>query len=334
MTLVAAWIRRTPGGKELIVASDSRVSGGITLDHAPKIFRLERNDAVLAYCGSTLVAYPLILQIKAGLDAYEETRNRVIDIVQLKAHIEKIIESLKNTFSYLPNKDDIGTNFKILLAGYSWKVNDFRVWTFRFDVKTGEFNAFKMKGGHSFQFMSDRPENERQATSFVLKRFCHYQKGDGTGLNWEPLAALIDMIKDSTIDDIGGAPQIVKIYRHSNTMPVNVLWPETKKQNSFNTKAFSVTHLGRSLLDYEHSRYLTLDPETWELVKPWEIRERIESKNQREIEAERERKLLLICGLIKLFSKKKQLQGELTAMISRGCTFSELSAVMSSTHSE
>lgn len=76
MTLVATWIRQTKSNEELVIASDSRVTGGIVINCAPKLFRLERNDAVLAYCGPTMVAYPILLQIKASLDAHEETRER------------------------------------------------------------------------------------------------------------------------------------------------------------------------------------------------------------------------------------------------------------------
>ena len=77
MTLVASWVRVTPGGEELVIASDSRLTGGLALDHAPKIFRLERQDAVIAYCGPTVVAYPILLQLKSSLDGHEETRCQV-----------------------------------------------------------------------------------------------------------------------------------------------------------------------------------------------------------------------------------------------------------------
>jgi len=47
---------------EMIVASDSRLSGGQAWDGNPKILMLPRSDAVLAFAGYTGVAYPLMIQ--------------------------------------------------------------------------------------------------------------------------------------------------------------------------------------------------------------------------------------------------------------------------------
>lgn len=282
MTLVAAWVRVTPGGEELIVASDSRLTGGITLDHAPKIFRLERQDAVIAYCGPTLVAYPIILQIKASLDGHEETRSRVVDIVHLKSHIEKTIESLRSKVADLPSKDGTNKAFKFLLAGYSWKTNVFRIWTFRFDLKTGEFNAYSARKSGDFVFMSDSAKNEKLALDTLIRKMKGDEHRSLKRLNWEPLNILMDIIRNPSIKDIGGPPQLVKIYKHANTLPINLLWPARIVSYGIPCQRFEVTHLGRPLLDYERSRYLTLDPEACDLVEPWNISERLNRYNDLE----------------------------------------------------
>lgn len=76
----------------------------------------------------------------------------------------------------------------------------------------------------------------------------------------EPLEVLIEFIRDKGRRTIGGAPQIVKIYRHLNTMPLNVYWP--------NLSAGQISFMGRSLLPYERNEYMVLDPDTLEVSNP------------------------------------------------------------------
>lgn len=170
MTLVAAWIRRLGNSEELVLASDSRLTGGIALNHAPKLFPLQRSDAVLAYCGPTLVAYPILLQVKASLDGHDETRDRLIDIVDLKSHIEKAIEGLRTQIQDLPSEDGTDTAFKFLLAGYSWRFSCFRVWTFKYDIVKKKFSAYSMRRTEcAFEFMSDVRKNELTARRRLLE---------------------------------------------------------------------------------------------------------------------------------------------------------------------
>lgn len=324
MTLVAAWIRRTPGGEELIVASDSRLSGGVALDHAPKIFRLERQDAVLAYCGSTSVAYPIVLQLKAGLDAYEETRSRVLDITQLRTHIQKIIERLRISVSCHDLDDSASTGFKILLAGHSWRYNQFYILMFKLDLRTGEFNSFRVGGELGFHFMSDVSINENNAKNRLLRQLDSRPKSSNRNLNWEPLDSLLEAIRDPHIQDIGGPPQIVKIYRHSNTLPINVLWSNVVRENGNAYTRHYVTHLGRTLLEYEKSRYLTLDLNTHSLIEPWKIGQLIVERNKEKDAELKNEKMVDLVNCIRSLSIRKVKEANLTRLIKMGAAFDQL----------
>lgn len=57
MTLGMAWLRTVGDVRELVIASDSRLSGGQYWDANPKIMLLPRSDAVLSFAGSTSDAY-------------------------------------------------------------------------------------------------------------------------------------------------------------------------------------------------------------------------------------------------------------------------------------
>jgi hypothetical protein len=80
MTLVSAWIRDTGHGQQMIVASDSRLSFGARWDCCPKIFPLQRNDSVLAFCGED---FQLLFagysfeqkQYKAWVFSYDKTKD-------------------------------------------------------------------------------------------------------------------------------------------------------------------------------------------------------------------------------------------------------------------
>ena len=62
MTLVAAWLRRNSTLRELVIASDSRISGGESWDACPKIVPLPRPATVIAMSGNATGAYSFLLQ--------------------------------------------------------------------------------------------------------------------------------------------------------------------------------------------------------------------------------------------------------------------------------
>jgi hypothetical protein len=75
----------------------------------------------------------------------------------------------------------------------------------------------------------------------------------------EPFEILRDMIRERTHPLIGGAPQMLKIYRHMNTKPYAIYWP--------NKDSLRITLFGRPLLDYETTESLVLNPDSLEMEK-------------------------------------------------------------------
>ncbi len=69
----------------------------------------------------------------------------------------------------------------------------------------------------------------------------------------EPLEVLRDMIRDSGYDTVGGAPQVVKIYRHMNSEFFGVTW-----RAQIGSPA-AATYGGRPLLDYEKAYFVMID---------------------------------------------------------------------------
>ena len=278
MSLVVAWIRRLPSRDELIVASDSRLGFGARWDCCPKIFPLAREDSILAFCGQTLFAYPILLQLAKSIENYGKSESRELDIVDLRAHFLKLIERMRLEIRDFP-KGDHGldtTDFRILFAGYSSKLKKFKAWSLYYDKTASRFNhrplSFHYKrsnGTKPFLFMGD---NEDIATATLFERLKAAGKLKSGPLDMEPLDVLVEMIQVPGYDTIGGPPQIVKVYPHARVLPINVLWPITQPEY--------VAHFGRPLLGYEGSKYACLDLETKALMAPYEAYGRIKKPDQ------------------------------------------------------
>lgn len=263
MTLSVAWIRKLRNTEELVVATDSRLRWGRAWDCCPKIFPLPRQDSVICFAGMTQYAYPIMAQVSNAVSMHRKSASRAMDLTDLKGHILRIIEGMREHIHDLPKGKDA---FEVpeamfLLAGYSWKTQSFKIWTLYYNDKIGEFSFRKASsqkkkadGTKYFAFIGD---NTREAGTKTLELLRAKGVIGKPGLDMEPFEVLRDMIRSEEYPHIGGPPQIVKVYKHMNVMPYSVYWPSKESgQRSF---------LGRPLLDYEDNEYLNFDPDTLEV---------------------------------------------------------------------
>lgn len=128
MTLCAAWIRAVGKTRELIVASDSRLSGGIRWDGCPKIMTFSRSDFVICFAGNTVDAYPFMLQVNYAIENYFKAASGALDVTELSGHVVRIFNGMRQQVSLETEKPDV----KFILAGYSWKKKAFRIYTMVF----------------------------------------------------------------------------------------------------------------------------------------------------------------------------------------------------------
>ena len=266
MTLIAAWIRQRSERDELVVASDSRLSFGARWDCCPKVFPLAREDSVLAFCGDTAFAYPILLQLSNSVTNFRKSRSREQDITALRPHLLKVIERMRDEVHNLPRGNDGSDtkNFKLLFAGYSWRAQQFKAWGFSYDEKLQRFHhrplTFHKKrtgGTKPVLFIGDYVPKAYGSLYRRLDKAGNLRTGP---LDMEPLEVLREFIEDPERDSISGPPQIVKVYPHVRALPINVLWPP--EQPTF------IAHYGRPLLDYESSDFACLDLDSMELLSP------------------------------------------------------------------
>src|SRR5262245_7061571 len=150
MTLAVAWLRRVNDTEELLIASDSRLRFGMAWDACPKLLALPRNDCVICFAGDTMHAYPIMLQIQSAIRAHPRLLSRAIDLTDLRGHIIRVINEMRLSMHDPPrrNEGEVGEppDVAFILAGYSWRVRQFRIWLLRFRPQMARFHFISPPG--------------------------------------------------------------------------------------------------------------------------------------------------------------------------------------------
>ncbi len=251
MTLGMAWVRNLGSIRELVVASDSRLSGGKFWDSNPKIMLLPRSDAVLSFAGDTHDAYPLMLQVYNAILMHGPALDRSMDLAHLKGHLGPRHQQgaiLRYQFA----------DATFMLSGYSWRQKRFRVWTLHYHNGAEGFTfrptrPWRGQSGHTKEiaFVGDERVVKAAKSALVDRLRAKGKLTDG-GLDMEPLEVLRDLLRSQDYPEIGGAPQVVKIYEHMNAHPFPVHWPDA---------CGGLTVLGRQLMPYETFNSKAIDPD-------------------------------------------------------------------------
>jgi len=268
MTLAMAWVRSLPGQcEELIFATDSRLTGGKTVDCCPKILIPARSDCAICFAGDTDYAYPLMLQMSYAMQHHEPCRTRAMDIRDLRGHLIKIVTHYIS--SVVDNR--LGTpDISLIFGGYSWTQKEFNIYRIYFNKNENRVVYESAKNPHGLGKVIYAGDWANQARTRVFNLLRERDKISGPPgidahrFDFEPFEVLRDCLREAQNNDsIGGAPQIVKVYQHLNCRATGVYWPDVESQQ--------VNLLGRPLFDYENIDAWILDPDrlyTSRLVRP------------------------------------------------------------------
>lgn len=268
MTITAAWVRTLKDCRELIVVSDSRLNGGKKMDCGQKVHMLPRSDAFICFAGDTSWAYPLMHQVISAISTYERSASRAQDIVELKSHVLKVFESLREAVHDASGDEGI-PSAEFLFGGYSWIRKKFLIWRIHFQKGMNSFEANPAKEwkGSPWIFAGDKDHVE-QARKDLSKIMNSRKRGphqtDAFKFDWEPFEVIRDMLRDvdsqkfrHKSDSIGGAPQILKIYEHLSSKYVAVEWKIDQQKNGE-----GIYVCGRKILGYETPSLWILNPDT------------------------------------------------------------------------
>lgn len=259
MTLCIAWIRKLARYEELLIATDSRLRSFGSWNCGPKIMTFPRTDCAMSFEGDTSFAYPMFLQLQSAIANYPRAINRSQDIIDFKHHILSIWNDM---LRYKSDYEIPETSF--LFGGYSWKINNFVLWHLHYQKHYKIFTHRPIsywrgvKGEIKVSLSGDYTDDAKARLLKILKDRDKLQSGS---LDMEPFEVLRDMLLDN--EDkyplIGGAPQLIKVYKHMNTTPFAVKWALEGKN--------VISLLGRPLLEYEKSSYPIIDPETLKVTR-------------------------------------------------------------------
>lgn len=246
MTSVVAWERQVGPLSEIVVASDSRLGGGERWDACAKIFDVGRDDALLAFAGNTWRALPLVFQAVATTRSYNGSVLRTLDLPQFAKHLESVLNAVLNQAKGPASQDVPECEF--LLAGWSWRLNGFRIYRYTFDQDNWRFTGNStparlppaLRGpGRGTRFATIGDGGRRLQGALARG----YNKGLISGaIDYHPLEYLYRQTQDSSTkeDSVGGAVQVSKVYRS-----IRVEHFAVRTANGLSVS-------GRPVLPYEH----------------------------------------------------------------------------------
>lgn len=262
MTLLMAWLRTVADQEELVFASDSRLSGGSDWDCCPKLLLLPRGDSILSFAGSTIDAFPLMLQFRNWIDINPLARDRSHDINDLKRRMRLVFNDMRLFISDLPvgQESPDPPDCELIFGGWSWKKLQFQAWRFSWRPSRDMLDfepinhGIKVGRDHPVVFAGTRAAVEKARADIIqlLQARNRFRPGKPY-FDMEPFEVLRDIIRNKEFDDVGGPPQVVKIYRHGNTQPFAVKWDMPHSR--------TISVLGRPLFPGEITRLPVIDPD-------------------------------------------------------------------------
>lgn len=228
MTVATAWTRTTRKGRELWMMSDSRLNGGKKWDYGPKIFGIGRTDAVMAFAGETDWTYPLIAQITSYVESFVNLRDRVLDLVDA---YDLIVDLLNESLDFVKDASHPSISLpkcSFIFAGYSSRRKDFIIRRIVFHSKNRRFESRNAReiSGEYFTLIGDSGPSSAISRHLSQESEKSWRKRDK--LDMRPAKAFYDVLRSKMFDSIGGAPQLVKVYEHSNIRHFGVYWPPEK----------------------------------------------------------------------------------------------------------
>ncbi|MGV7095695.1 hypothetical protein [Desulfovibrio sp. QI0434] len=266
MTVAVAWVKQCGSSKQLLIASDSRICGGLRWDQCPKIITLPRSDCAICFAGQTEYAYPMMMQIFFAMGSHAPIVDRAMDICDVNGYALKHVNQLYSAIYDVADPASIEEN-EFVFAGYSWRKKDFMIWRYFFDKINKKFTTFTSsmklhnKKIDKIIYAGDmKKELKKELYSILEDKYGKdFSKYNNCGFDMEPMQALINLLKKTTRNDtIGGAPQLVKIFPFMQCRPIGIYWPH-RDDNKFKNNR---TLLGRKLPDFENSDHWFMDPDT------------------------------------------------------------------------
>jgi len=232
MTLCAAWIRKNGTEEELVMVTDSRLTGGESWDNGVKLFELPRQDCLLCFAGATARAYPLILNLISTIKFDQNLSNTHTDIHEVLDYLVSLFTDLVSEIKDAAvDLDQLRSEAEFLFGGWSWKDRQFGIWRLYYNPALSSFthDSRNPNDARVFIFIGDQVED----AEILLENQLHEARKILAGtLDMEPMQVLAQMARGNNYS-IGGALQIAKIYQSGTSEFFGVMWPSVTGHPTF-----------------------------------------------------------------------------------------------------
>ena len=265
MTLCTAHIRQVNGSEELIFATDSCLTGGEKWKHGIKLFELPRKDCLLCFAGSTLRAYPLVLNLVSSIhmDKYLESPSSTLTDV-LDYISELFTDLVHKIISEIAGEDihELRSGVKFLFGGWDWSANGFRIWELFYSEETESFLFNELTSDDSkmrfYTFLGNPEPKIEQEAKRRFKELLDKEDLMDSKLGMEPLKVLRDISLDRDFREVDGSLQIAKVYKSNRTEFFGIYWESSKGNPCFQGREYN--EINKPLVRY-------FDPDTFEIIE-------------------------------------------------------------------
>lgn len=265
MTLCTAYIRQAGDTEELVFATDSCLTGGEKWKHGVKLFELPRKDCLLCFTGSTIRAYPLVLNLVSSihLDNYLQSPSATLE--EVLEFISELFTNLVMTITEVDKKyihQERGAA-RFLFGGWDWQKGRFRIWRLHYSEGVEGFIFDELNADNAkmrfYEFIgeADGVDIEEDARKAFKKMVYDEDKQDDP-IDMEPLKILRDISLNKDIREVDGSLQIAKIYKSNRTEFFGIYWESSKGKPCFQGREYN--EVNKPLIRY-------FDPDTFEIIE-------------------------------------------------------------------
>ena len=258
MTLCVAWVRKRKREESLYLIADSRFTCGDVYDGCPKLFPLERGDCALACAGNTLYSLPIANHIQRSIALNIKNSTRALDFCDLCHGIVDIANRcLMDVSEVWGSEKDKGPDFQMIFAGYSVLKGKFDVRIIEYDPESESMVSRKASylQRRPYAIIGDHDADNDRVKQFRADMF---RALDGSKeIDMEPLDVLMKYINNEDIRSIGGNPQMLKITKFMQILPIGFYKEDADGIGN-------ISYYGRNLLKYETFPYPIIDIRTKE----------------------------------------------------------------------
>jgi hypothetical protein len=199
MTLCVTWRRNLPTiGLQVLLATDSMITGGFDYSYGAKLFPFARNDCAMCWEGEAFFPYTMISNIRNDIDYSDFLSGSAVDILAVAERSLTIINQL-----WRANLDDLNScckddSFSFLFAGYSYRLQQVKAWHI---TRTQLRELFELR------------EIDLANPYFIGDGAVLARKTLAQNAEMLPQQVLQSVIENTDVREVGGKPQFLSIDR-------------------------------------------------------------------------------------------------------------------------